>query len=352
MAAAYDILFEVKGGFAVATLNRPEALNALTLDMCQRYDKQLAAWAADSKVRAVALAGAGERAFCAGGDVRAVWRAGKAKQPLTARFFRDEYRMNRRIKTFPKPHIALLDGVTMGGGVGISVHGGHRIATERTLIAMPETGIGLFPDVGATYFLSRLPGGLGFYLGLTGVRMKAADALYAGFATDYVPSARLDELMAALGAAKPTSKEDVSALIRDFAEDPGPAPLASKRQAIGRCFMQETLDDVLDALTHEPDDWSDETLKILKTRCSPTSLKVTFEALQRAAKMDFDAAMVMEYRLSQAFMAGPDFYEGIRALLIDKDNNPAWDPATLAGVTKDLVETYFTPPAAGDLTFD
>jgi enoyl-CoA hydratase len=317
-----------------------------------RYDDQLAAWAADGKVHAVVLSGAGERAFCAGGDVRAVWQAGKAKQDLTASFFRLEYRMNRRIKTLPKPHIALLDGVTMGGGVGISVHGSHRIATERTLIAMPETGIGLFPDVGATYFLSRLPGGLGLYLGLTGVRMKAADAVYAGFATDYVPSARLDKLMSALGAAKKASNEDLTALIREFAEEPGPAPLASKRAAIGRCFMQETLDDVLDALTHEPDDWSDETLKILKTRCSPTSLKVTFEALRRASKMDFDAAMVMEYRLSQAFMAGHDFYEGIRALLIDKDNKPAWDPATLGGVTKDIVEAHFVSPAAGELTFD
>jgi enoyl-CoA hydratase len=352
MAEADDILFEVKDGLAVATLNRPATLNALTQDMCVHYDDQLAAWAADGKVRAVVLAGAGERAFCAGGDVRAVWQAGKAKQDLTASFFRIEYRMNRRIKTFPKPHIALLDGVTMGGGVGISVHGSHRIATERTLIAMPETGIGLFPDVGATYFLSRLPGGLGLYLGLTGARMKAADALYAGFATDYVPSARLDDFMAALRATKDASKKDVSALIREFADDPGPAPLASKRAAIDRCFMQETLDDVLDALTHEPDEWSDETLDILRTRCSPTSLKVTFEALRRARKMDFDAAMVMEYRLSQAFMADSDFYEGIRALLIAKDNKPAWDPSTLAGVTKDMVEGHFAPPAAGELTFD
>ncbi len=171
MSPIQDILFERKGDMAVATLNRPKALNALTLEMCLAYDRQLATWAVDDSVRAVILKGAGERAFCAGGDVLAMWRAGKAGEPLAADFFRAEYRMNRRIEIFPKPHIALMDGVTMGGGVGISLHGSHRIATERTLIAMPETGIGLFPDVGGTHFLSRLPDGLGLYLGLTGARM-------------------------------------------------------------------------------------------------------------------------------------------------------------------------------------
>ncbi len=347
MSMAQDILFERKDGLAVTTLNRPGALNALTLEMCEAYDRQLVSWAADESVRAVVIKGAGERAFCAGGDVRAIWQAGKKGEALTADFFRAEYRMNRRIEVFPKPHIAFLDGVTMGGGVGISLHGHHRVATERTLIAMPETGIGLFPDVGGTHFLSRLPGGLGLYLGLTGARMKAADALYAGFATHYVPSNRLDEVETELAKA-----DDIDAVLRDLSEDPGPAPLAEHRAAIERCFVQDSVEAALDALAAEPGDWAAKTLITLKERCSPTSLKVTFEALRRAAKLDFDAAMVMEYRLSQAFMAGHDFYEGIRALLIDKDNAPAWDPASLAGVTDDLVEAHFAPPAAGELSFD
>jgi enoyl-CoA hydratase/carnithine racemase len=347
MNAPQDILFERSGGLAIATLNRPKALNSLTLDMCVTYERQLAAWAGDDSVQAVVLKGAGERAFCAGGDVRAIWRAGKDGEPLTADFFRAEYRMNRRIEVFPKPHVALLDGVTMGGGVGISLHGSHRVATERTLIAMPETGIGMFPDVGGTHFLSRLPGGLGLYLGLTGARMKAADALHAGFATDFVPSGRLNELEAALAGPG-----DIAAAVRDLSTDPGPAPLIEHQAAIERCFVQDSLEAVIDALAGEPGDWAAKTLSVLTERCSPTSLKVTFEALRRAAKRDFDAAMTMEYRLSQAFMAGRDFYEGIRALLIDKDNAPAWDPASLAEVTPSMVEAYFAPLGDRDLSFD
>ncbi len=347
MSGLQDILFEVEDGLAVVTLNRPAALNALTLEMCRVYEHQLAAWTSDEAVRAVLIAGAGERAFCAGGDVLAIWRAGKAGGSLSADFFRAEYRMNRRIKVFPKPHVALLDGVTMGGGVGISLHGSHRIATERTLFAMPETGIGLFPDVGATHFLSRLPGGLGLYLGLTGTRLKAADALYAGIATHFMPAERLADFERAL-----TGHPDIDAVLADFAADPGPAPLAAHRPAIERCFQGDSLDALLEALAREPGDWAAKTLAGLTGRCSPTSLKITFEALRRAATMDFDAAMVMEYRLSQACMAGHEFYEGIRALLIDKDNRPAWEPATLEGVKPELVEAHFAKPAGGDLSFD
>ena len=334
-------------GLGLVTLNRPEALNALTQAMCETYEARLAAWAGDDAVRAVLIKGAGERAFCAGGDVRAIWEAGKAGGPLTATFFRAEYRMNRCLKVFPKPHIALLDGVAMGGGVGISIHGSHRIASERTLFAMPETGIGLFPDVGATYVLPRLAGGLGAYLGLTGARLKAADACYAGIATHYVPAERLAELEQALIRAP-----DIEGVLSAFAADPGPAPLAAHRDAIDRCFVRETLEEVLGALAREPGTWAAETLRLLETRCSPTSLKVSFEALRRGARLDFDAAMTMEYRLSQACMAGHDFYEGIRALIIDKDKAPAWKPAELAGVTDDMVEAHFAPLGARDLIFD
>jgi len=350
MSEEADILFEVRGGLGVVTLNRPKALNALTLEMCTAFDRQLAAWAGDPAVRAVVVEGRGERAFCAGGDVRAVWRAGKDGEPLTADFFRVEYRLNRRIKTFAKPYIALIDGVTMGGGVGISVHGPFRVASERTLFAMPETSIGLFPDVGGSYFLPRLADSLGMYLALTGARLKAADALYAGVATHYVASARLgallDALQAALAAAGP-----VEEVLASFADDPGPAPLAAHGETIARCFKGDSFEAILNSLAAESGEWAAQTLATLAA-CSPTSLKVTFEQIRRGAKLDFDAAMIMEYRLSQAFMGGHDFYEGIRATLIDKDNAPRWRPASLDEVTPAMVAAHFAPLGERDLTFE
>ncbi|MFQ5773899.1 MAG: enoyl-CoA hydratase/isomerase family protein [Kiloniellaceae bacterium] len=354
MSGGRDILFEVRGGVALVTLNRPKALNALTLAMCQEFDRQLASWAGDPAVHAVVVAGAGERAFCAGGDVRAIWEAGKRGERLTADFFRAEYTLNRRIKTFPKPYIAIIDGITMGGGVGISVHGSHRVATERTVFAMPETGIGFFPDVGGSYFLPRLPGALGMYLALTGARVKAADAVYAGVATHFVQSARLRELEAALAAADWAAAESpavVDEAIGRFADDPGSPSLAAHRAAIDRCFSAESVEAILAALEAEGGDWADKTLATLRTR-SPTSLKITFEQVRRGAKLGFDEAMIMEYRLSQACMAGHDFYEGIRAVVVDKDNAPAWNPATLGAVAPGLVEAHFRPLGARDLTFE
>lgn len=346
MATSSDIAFERRGGLGVVILNRPQALNALTLPMCTALDEQLEAWARDRTVQVILIKGEGDRAFCAGGDVRAIWEAGRRGDPLTADFFRAEYRLNRRIRTCPKPYIALIDGITMGGGVGVSIHGSHRVASERTVIAMPETGIGLFPDVGATYVLPRLPGALGLYLGLTGVRVKAAGALYCGLATHYVPSSRLAALEEALGAA---SAPD--AVLADLAAAPeGPAPLATHRATINRCFAATSVEAIFAALEADGGAFAAETLATLRTR-SPTSLKVTVEALRRGAALSFDEAMVMEYRLSQACMAGHDFYEGIRALLIEKDNAPKWSPESLEGVTPDLVERHFAPLGDRDLTF-
>ncbi|RMD64375.1 MAG: enoyl-CoA hydratase/isomerase family protein [Alphaproteobacteria bacterium] len=358
--ADQDILFEVRGSIGLVTLNRPRALNALTLAMCQAFDARLATWSADPQVRAVVVKGTGERAFCAGGDVRAIWEAGRKGEPLSADFFRAEYRLNRRIKRFPKPYVALIDGITMGGGVGVSVHGSHRIATERTLFAMPETGIGLFPDVGGGYFLPRLPGRIGLYLALSGVRLKAADCLYAGIATHHVAAAALPELEAALaealadggsGPAGADAHARVETVLGRFAGDPGPAPLAAHREAIDRCFAAESVEAILAALEAEGSDWARETLNILQSR-SPLSLKVTFEQMRRGATMDFEEVMVMEYRLSQAFMAGHDFYEGIRAVVIEKDNAPMWDPPSLDAVTPQMVEACFAPLGDRDLTFD
>ena len=342
-----DIQFEVRGRACVVTLNRPRALNALTLSMIEAMDARLAAWATDPGVDLVIVRGEGERAFCAGGDVRAIWQAGKDGDPLTRDFFRAEYRLNRRIKVFAKPYVALIDGITMGGGVGISVHGSTRVATEHTLFAMPETRIGLFPDVGASHFLPRLPGKLGFYLGLTGARLKAADALYAGIATHYVDGAHLPELEEALTA----KGADVGAALAGVAGDPGPAPLAAHRAAIDRCFAGVTVEGIMGALEDEGGEWAGTALAALRA-ASPTSLKITMEELRRGAKLEFDGSMAMEFRLSQACLARHDSYEGIRAAVIDKDNAPQWRPDKLADVSAELVAAHFAPLPGGDLTFD
>ena len=347
MSTDSEIQFDVRGRAGFVTLNRPQALNALTLAMIEAMDARLAAWASDPAVDVVVLRGEGERAFCAGGDVRAIWRAGQEGDPLTRDFFRAEYRLNRRIKVYRKPYVALIDGITMGGGVGVSVHGSHRVATERTVFAMPETRIGFFPDVGASHVLPRLPGKLGLYLGLTGARLRAADALYAGIATHYVDSARLPELDAALAEAG----RDVGPVLAVFAGDAGKAGLPGRRAAIDRCFAGTTVEGVIGALTDEGGVWADGVLKDLAA-ASPTSLKITAEELRRGARLQFDACMTMEYRLSQACLARHDFYDGIRAAVIDKDNAPDWQPATLAGVSAELVAAHFAPPPDGDLVFD
>jgi enoyl-CoA hydratase len=342
-----DILFDVRGRTGVIALNRPRALNSLTLGMVEAMDARLTAWATDPRVDAVVVRGEGGRAFCAGGDVRAVWQAGKDGDPLTRDFFRAEYRLNRRIKVFRKPYVALIDGITMGGGVGISVHGSERVATERTIFAMPETRIGLFPDIGASQFLPRLAGRLGLYLGLTGARLGAADTLYTGIATRYVESGRLPALEAALAEAD----GDVRPVLARFSSDPGPAPLARHRAAIDRCFAGVTVEGIMAALADEGGNWAETALQALHA-ASPTSLKITIEELRRGARLDFDASMSMEFRLSQACLARHDSYEGIRAAVIDKDNAPRWQPADLADVGAELVAAHFAPPSGGDLTFD
>lgn len=353
MSETEDVLFEVRQGVGFITLNRPKALNALTLPMIREISPQLTAWQEDSTVKAVVVRGSGERAFCAGGDVRAVWQAGRDGDPMTEDFFREEYRLNRLIHVFAKPYIALIDGVTMGGGVGLSVHGSHRVAGDRTLLAMPEVGIGLFPDVGGTWFLPRLPGGLGLFLALSGWRLKAADAIYCGLATDYVASDRMDELAEAFTALD-WSRNDpellVDGLIDRFKSDPGPSELEPQRALIDHCFSGRSVESILAALDDAKNDWAAKVAALIR-KASPTSLKVTFAQLEKGAGLDFDAAMVQEYRLSQAFMAGGDFYEGIRALLVDKDNAPKWSPATLDAVTPQAVEAHFAPLGEKDLTF-
>jgi enoyl-CoA hydratase len=351
MGATEGILFERQGGLAIVTLDRPKALNALSQAMCQALFDGLETWQADPGVQAVLIKGEGERAFCAGGDIRALYDVLNAEGPeVAAGFYALEYPMNARLHRFTKPYVALLDGITMGGGVGVSVHGSHRVATERTLFAMPETGIGFFPDVGATYVLPRLGGGLGLYLGLTGARLKAADCLEAGLATHYVPGARLPALELALAGADLSGDAHaaIDAVLARFAADPGPSGLAELRPRIDACFDQPSLAAVLDALAREETSWGRAQLDGLRAK-SPTSLAVAFRQLRSGDTLTFEAAMQLEYRLVHRFMAGHDFREGVRALIVDKDNSPRWRPARLQDLAVADLDAYFAPLPHGDL---
>jgi len=362
MSGDEEIVLGREGALATLTINRPHALNALTLDNYRRFVPALRAWAQDPSVHAVIVRGAGERAFCAGGDVRAVYEAGRGisgDRDLPAVFFREEYELIRSIHRFPKPYIAIIDGITMGGGAGISVNGAYRIATERTLFAMPETAIGLFPDVGATRFLNRCPGHIGRYLGLTGVRLRAADAIYCGFATQFVPHDRITELVETLGrAAWQTGREcdRIDEVLAGFEEDPGPAPLGALQGSIDRCFAGGNVEGILNSLAAEVAargvhaDWAAETRAGLLTK-SPTSLKITLRQLTIGRDYDLEAALVLEYRLTQRVMAAHDFYEGVRAMLIDKDQVPKWQPATLAEVSDRMIGAYFSPIGDRELRF-
>ena len=341
-----ETLFDNRDGIAVITLNRPQALNALTMGMVDALYEQMGAWATDDSVRAVVIRGAGDRAFCAGGDVVAV--AESRKDPgntLREDFFRTEYRMNRLIHHFPKPYIALMHGVVMGGGVGLSVHGHCRFVTEQTLLAMPETGIGLFPDVGGSHFLPRCPGAIGMYLALTGARLNAADCLYAGIADSLIPVAEHDALIADLRGGA-----DLDTAFAARAIEAGPSTLEAEREVIDRCFSKDTVEEIEAALAAEGTDWSARMLHHMAGK-SPVSQKISMRQLREGAAMDFDACMVMEYRLSQHCMAANDFFEGVRALLVDKDKNPQWQPATLGEVSEDLVAGYFAPLGDKELTF-
>jgi enoyl-CoA hydratase/carnithine racemase len=351
-----EILFEVKDGLGIITLNRPKALNSLSHGMILEMEKVMPRWEKDPAIKAVILRGAGDRAFCAGGDVAGLYREMRDNPTGTTRrdFFRDEYIVNRRIYRFAKPWISLIDGIDMGGGVGLSVHGSHSVATEKFLFAMPETTIGLFPDVGGGYFLSRLPGALGTFLALTSHRLKAADALWAGIVQAYVPSARLGELQAALGAADlsgPDSAKKVDKVIARFAEDPGVPTLPGMMPDIDGCFSAESLSEIVAKLKKQGSVWADKQLAAL-LKLSPTSMAITLEQLRRCANRSFEDTMTIEYRMSQRCMQkGHDFFEGVRALLIDKDQKPKWTPSTIEGVTPAMVEEHFRP-VSNDLFFD
>jgi enoyl-CoA hydratase len=341
-----DILFERRGAAGIVTLNRPKALNAVTHDMVRALARQLGAWKSDPAVTRVVITAAGERAFSAGGDIRALYELGRAgRQAEMLTFWRDEYPLNVAIKRYPKPYVALIDGIVMGGGVGVSVHGSHRVAGDRFQFAMPEVGIGFFPDVGATWFLPRMPGALGTWVGLTGDRLKTADAVVAGVATHHVRSDRFGDLLDAL-----CGNVSVDATIAAFAEPVGQGAIAAHAAAIDRLFAGDRVEDILGRLDAEAtsDDWTAATAATIRTK-SPTSLRIALAQVRRGRDWSFEDCMRSEFRIVSRIVYGHEFYEGVRAVIVDKDNAPRWIPPTLAEVGDAEVERYFAPLGADEL---
>ncbi|XP_030641754.1 3-hydroxyisobutyryl-CoA hydrolase, mitochondrial isoform X2 [Chanos chanos] len=348
-----EVLLETVGNAGVITLNRPKALNALNISMIRCMFPQLKKWEKDSETDIVIIKGAGGKAFCAGGDIRAVTEAGKSGDSLAKDFFREEYILNNAIGTFQKPYVALIDGITMGGGVGLSVHGHFRVATEKTLFAMPETAIGLFPDVGGGYFLPRLQGKLGLFLALTGFRLKGRDVQRAGVATHFVESQKLGALQKELVDLRSPSMSDVTKLLDSYQEQSTldiekPFVLQQHIEAINRLFQADSVEQIVENLKNDGSPFAQKQAETL-AKMSPTSLKLTFRQLQAGATMSLQEVLVMEYRLSQACMRGHDFYEGVRAVLVDKDQSPKWKPSTLAGVSEQSVEESFASLEERDL---
>ena len=339
-----EVLVRADGGVGFLTLNRPKAINSLTHRMVTAMSDALTDWAGNDEIGAVVLDGAGERGLCAGGDVVAIYHSAKAGGAEARAFWFDEYRLNSLISNYPKPYVALMDGIVMGGGVGISAHAGVRVVTETAKVAMPEVGIGFIPDVGGTYLLSRAPGGLGLHAALTGAPFGAGDAIAMGFADHFVPRADLPAFTAAVVA------DGVAAALGVFSQEPPPSPLAAQRDWIDHCYAGATVADIIGALRGHDEGAAHDAADLIATR-SPIACSVTLAAVRRAAALPtLDDVLVQEYRVSCASLRSHDLVEGIRAQLVDKDRNPRWSPASLAAVTEADIENYFAP-ADPDLTF-
>lgn len=336
-----DLLVSQEGSAGILTLNRPEVLNASSIPMLDAFSQTLKDWENDPSIKLVLLQGAGGKAFCAGGDVRSVYHAKQADEwDYTDQYFRKEYMLIGKIGKFPKPFISLIDGICMGGGIGLSIHGTHKILTERVKMAMPETKIGFFTDIGAGLFLNQAPGYLGTYLGLMGDILELADALYAGWGTHYVPSGQLNALQQALTEAN--DDQAIEKILQQFAERAPEAPLAEKLNVINDCFKFDTIEEIFKALKAHSEPATDEWLEQLQ-KYSPTSLKVQLALLRKLKKHKLDDVLVREFRACQRFMRGHDFFEGVRALLVDKDQSPKWSPSKISKVKDSDVKEYFTP---------
>lgn len=344
MTGDSEILTRVAGGVGVVTLNRPKAINSLTQSMVDVLAEVLADWARDDAVRAVVLEGAGERGLCAGGDIVAIYHSARGDGAEARKFWFDEYRLNALIGRFPKPYVALMDGIVMGGGVGLGAHSNVRVVTDTTKLGMPEVGIGLIPDVGGTYLLARAPGSLGLHVALTGVPFSGADAIALGFADHFVPH---DELAA---FTKAIIDHDVDTALAEHAVEPPASSLVAQRHWIDECYAGDTVTEIVAELRGHDAGPANDAANVIAGR-SPIALSVTLASVRRAAHLDtLEDVLVQEFRVSCASSRSHDLVEGIRAQLIDKDRNPKWSPAALPLVTTADVEAYFAP-AEPDLTF-
>jgi enoyl-CoA hydratase len=348
-----DLIARREGAAGVIRLNRPKAINAVTLEMFRDTDKALDRFEADPAVGLILLEGAGERGLCAGGDIRALYDSSRAGGDLGKILWREEYILNARIAKFPKPYVAFMDGIVMGGGVGLAAHGSHRIVTDRTKLAMPEVGLGFFPDVGGTWLLSHSPGEIGAYFGLTGQTMNGPDAVYAGFADAVVPSAKLAALREALtkvGAG--ASFAELKAVIDGFATGESAGPIAALRPRIDNWFAHDRMEDIVAALRRDGSELAQSTLKALNEK-SPRGMVVTLKLLRLArGSSSLQQCLVREYRAALEVFASDDFREGVRAAVIDKDRSPKWSPRAIEDVTPEMIAPYFAELGADELVFN
>jgi enoyl-CoA hydratase len=339
-----QVIVERRGSAGFLILNRPQALNALNLDMVREISSALDEFEREAEVQRVVVTGAGDRAFSAGGDIRWLYERGRAgDHSAQSAFFREEYTLNARVKRYPKPYVALIDGIVMGGGVGLSLHGSHRVASAKAAFAMPEVGIGFFPDVGATYALPRVPHRFGVAMAATGLRAKGADMAALGLATAYVVSERLGDLSAAL-----ERPGDTSAIIGEFASAPPPSPLFAHAPMIEKAFAQAEAASIEAALTADGSDFARSLLDMMATK-SPTSIAIALRQMQIGASLSIEEAMRVEFRIVTRICRGHDFYEGVRAAIVDKDNRPQWVPPAGQRPAPADIDAYFAPLGADDL---
>ncbi|MDH2341023.1 enoyl-CoA hydratase/isomerase family protein [Bradyrhizobium sp. SSUT77] len=348
-----DLVARVEGSAGVIRLNRPKAINAVTLEMFRDIDKALDRFEADPAVAVILLEGAGERGLCAGGDIRALWESSKADGDLGKILWREEYILNARIKKLPKPYVAFMDGIVMGGGVGLSAHASHRVVTDRTRLAMPEVGLGFFPDVGGTWLLSRSPGEIGTYFGLTGQTMNGPDATHAKFADAVVPAAKWPALREALTkVSSGADAADVSKLVNGFATGEAAGPVAAKQATIDALFGFGRMEDIFAALKRDGSEFAHATLKTLNEK-SPRGMVVTLKLLRLArTASSLEECLVREYRAALEVFRSDDFREGVRAAVIDKDRNPTWSPPRIEDVTPDMLAPYLAEIGADELKFN
>jgi enoyl-CoA hydratase len=345
-----EVTCEKVGSCGIVTLNRPKALNALTLNMVREIAGALDEWEDDPRVNGIIIQGAGGKAFCAGADIRILYDLGKSgRHADQINFWREEYRLNRRIKLYPKPYVSLVSGIVMGGGAGLSMHGSCVVAGENFTFAMPEAGIGFFPDVGATFFLPRLPGHAGVYLALTAARMTCGDALAFGIACAFVPSCRHTALVQRL-----IGGESIKTAITAESMPPPPSALAPQRELLARCFSAAALPAILSGLDEAGwagSDFARSTAQAIRSK-SPTSLAIALRQMQIGAKIDIDGALQTEFRIASRIARGHDFYEGVRAVIVDKDNRPRWNPASVESSLCSAVDPYFAPLPDSELDFN